>query len=308
MIGLIGKKIGMTQIFNEKGEVIPVTVLQAGPCTVVQKKVKEKDGYDAIQLGFEDTKENRANKPLLGHFKKSGLKPKKILREIRVEDVDKFKESDEIKVDIFSNSKYVNIQGLSKGKGFTGVMKRWGFAGMPATHGTHKKHRHPGSIGQSAFPGRVFKGLKMAGRTGNKKVTVRKLAVAGVDPEKNILMVKGAVPGSRGSTLLIYSDLPTPADEHATEKQTTEKHVDKKQVAEKQATEQQIDEGRTTEKPAAQKQATEEQEDQKQVDEKQTEEKQKGTEQTEKKQTVEKQADTKPPTPSEANKQTDERK
>ncbi len=207
MIGLIGKKIGMTQIFNEEGKVIPVTVIQAGPCTIVQKKVKEKDGYNAIQLGFEEMKERKANKPFLGHFKKKGLKPKKILREIRVDDISKFKESDEIKVDIFSNSKYVNIQGISKGKGFMGVMKRWGFKGMPASHGTHRKHRHPGAIGQRTYPGRVFKGKKMGGRTGNETITVKKLSVVGVDSEKNILMVKGSVPGSRGTTLMIYSVL-----------------------------------------------------------------------------------------------------
>ena len=206
MIGLIGKKIGMTQIFNEEGKIIPVTVLQVGPCTVVQKKIKEKDGYNAIQLGFEEMKENRANKPFLGHFKKMGLKPQKILREIRVDDVGKFKECDEIKVDIFSNSKYVNIQGISKGKGFMGVMKRWGFKGMPASHGTHRKHRHPGAIGQRTYPGRVLKGKKMGGKTGNETITVKKLAVVGIDAEKNILLVKGAVPGSRGSTLMVYSD------------------------------------------------------------------------------------------------------
>ncbi len=205
MIGLIGKKVGMTQIFNEDGKVIPVTVIKAGPCKVVQKKIKEKDGYNAIQLGFEDMKENRATKPIFGHFKKFGLKPMKILEEIRIEDISKFKECDEIKVNIFSNSKYVNIQGISKGKGFMGVMKRWGFKGMPASHGTHRKHRHPGAIGQRTYPGRVFLGKKMGGKTGNEKITVKRLSVVGIDSEKDILLVKGSVPGSRGSALLIVS-------------------------------------------------------------------------------------------------------
>lgn len=206
MIGLIGKKVGMTQIFNEEGRRIPVTVIKAGPCKVVQKKIKEKDGYNAIQLGFEEMKESRAKKPILGHFKKVGLKPMKILEEIRVDDINKFKECDELKVNIFSDSKYVNIQGISKGKGFQGVMKRWGFKGMPASHGTHRKHRHPGAIGQRTYPGRVFLGHKMGGRTGGEKITIKKLFVAGIDSEKDILLVKGSVPGSRGSVVLIYSD------------------------------------------------------------------------------------------------------
>ncbi|HIE43828.1 MAG TPA: 50S ribosomal protein L3 [Candidatus Omnitrophica bacterium] len=205
MIGLIGKKIGMSQVFDENGRVIPVTILQAGPCVVVQKKIEQRDGYNAIQLGFEEVKESRVSKPLLGHFKKRNIKPRKLLKEIRVDDTSKFKEGEEIKVDVFSDAKYVHVEGISKGGGFTGVMKRWGFSGMSATHGTHKKHRHPGAIGQSAFPGRVFKGMKMAGRKGNKKVTTKNLAVIDIDSGKNMLVVKGSVPGVKGSTVVIYS-------------------------------------------------------------------------------------------------------
>jgi large subunit ribosomal protein L3 len=225
MIGLIGKKIGMTQIFNEEGRVIPVTVIKAGPCKVVQKKTKEKDGYNAIQMGFGEVKESRASKPCLGHFKKIGLKPMEILEEIRLEDVSGFKECDEIKVDIFSNSKYVNVRGMTKGKGFMGVMKRWGFKGMPASHGTHRKHRHPGAIGQRTYPGRVFLGHRMGGRTGNEQITVKRLSVAGIDSEKNILLVKGSVPGSRGSALFIFSDLHAPINLQSTHQQAENKPV-----------------------------------------------------------------------------------
>lgn len=293
MIGLIGRKIGMTQIFNEDGDIVPVTVLQAGPCKVVQKKIKEKDGYDAIQLGFEQTSEKKTSKPLAGHFKKAGIEPQKILREIRVDEIDKFKENDEIKVDIFSDSKYVDIQAVSKGKGFTGVMKRWGFSGMPASHGTHRKHRHPGSIGHSAYPGRVFKGKKMAGRVGNSNVTIKNLSVVAIEQDKNILLVKGSVPGPRGSTLLIYSDMPMPekksvseqkeVEKRATEKQISKAQEDKKHVEEKgqekqkkqekieaQADEKQVEgekqEGQKAEKESTQGQQAEEKKSEEKLD------------------------------------------
>ncbi len=226
-MGLIGKKIGMTQIFNEEGKVIPVTVIKAGPCKVVQKKTKEKDGYNAIQLGFGQVKEKRASKPDLGHFKKVGLQAMEILKELRLEDTSNFKECDEIKVDVFEGLNFVNIQGFTKGKGFMGVMKRWGFAGMPASHGTHKKHRHPGSIGQCTYPGRVFKGKKMGGKTGNEKITVKKLSVAGIDLEKDILLVKGSVPGSRGSALFIFSEERSPVKLQPTQPQAEDKSVSK---------------------------------------------------------------------------------
>ena len=203
MIGLIGKKMGMTQTFEDGGRVMPVTVIEAGPCVVVQKKVSADCGYDAIQLGFEGTKPNKINKSLSGHFKKFKLKPMKMLSELRVDDVNSFKEGAEIKVDIFSDSKYVDISGISKGKGFTGVMKRHGFSGLGASHGVHGKHRSPGSIGASAFPARVFKGMKMAGRKGNEKVTVKHLRVVEIIPEQNLLLVKGAVPGAKGSYVMI---------------------------------------------------------------------------------------------------------
>ncbi len=227
MIGLIGKKIGMTQIFDNEGKIIPVTAIQAGPCKVVQKKTKEKDGYNAIQLGFGQVKEKRANKPYLGHFKKVGLQPMEILEEVRLEDVSNFKECDEIKVDVFTGLEFVNIQGFTKGKGFMGVMRRWGFKGMPASHGTHRKHRHPGAIGQRTYPGRVFLGHRMGGRTGNEKITVKKLSVAGIDLEKDILLVKGSVPGSRGSAVFIFSEAHAPVKPQSTQPQGEDKSVPK---------------------------------------------------------------------------------
>jgi len=205
MIELIGKKIGMTQTFEDKGKVMPVTVIQVGPCVVVQKKLKEECGYDAIQLGFEETKENRLNKPLLGHFRKFKLKPMKVLQEVRVDDVNKFKEGTEIKVDVFSEAKQVDVSGISKGKGFTGVVKRHGFSGLSASHGTHGKHRSGGSIGASAFPARVLKGRKMPGRKGNEKVTVKNLGIIKIIPEQNLLLVKGAVPGAKGSYVTVIA-------------------------------------------------------------------------------------------------------
>jgi len=218
MMGLIGKKIGMTQMFNEEGKVIPVTVIKAGPCKVVQKKTKEKDGYNAIQLGFGQVKEKRAGKPYLGHFKKVGLQPMGILKEIRLEDISNLKECDELKVDMFTGLEFVNVQGFTKGKGFMGVMKRWGFKGMPASHGTHRKHRHPGSIGQCTYPGRIFKGKKMGGKTGNEKITVKKLSVAGINLENDILLVKGSIPGSRGSALFIFSEVNPPVKQSQVDK------------------------------------------------------------------------------------------
>ncbi len=201
--GLIGKKIGMTQLFGGNGEVIPVTIIQAGPCPVVQKKARESDGYEALQLGFEDKKENRVNKPRRGHFAKAGVGPKRVLKEFRVNGPDDYSLGDEIKVDILKEEDRVNITGISKGKGFAGVMKKWGFAGGPASHGAHKWHRRPGSIGSSAYPSRVFKGKKMPGRMGAERVTCRNLKVVKIDLNQNLLLVKGAVPGSNGGYVLI---------------------------------------------------------------------------------------------------------
>ncbi|MGM0470782.1 MAG: 50S ribosomal protein L3 [Bacillota bacterium] len=193
---ILGKKVGMTQIFNDDGEVVPVTVIEAGPCSVVQKKTEEVDGYSAVQLGFEDVKESRVNKPLKGHFDKYGVEPKKYVKEVRVEDEDEFEVGDEITADIFAVGDKVDVTGTSKGKGFAGTVKRWNFNLGPKTHGS-RNYRLPGSIGASADPARVFKGKKMPGRMGRKKVTIQNLKVAKVDAEKNIIAVKGAIPGPK---------------------------------------------------------------------------------------------------------------
>ena len=198
--GLIGKKLGMTQVFKDDGTLVPVTVIQAGPNVVVQKKTEETDGYNALQLGFEDKKEFRTNKPLKGHFKRAGVSPKKHLVEFRDFPED-LKEGDEITVDIFSEGELVDVTGTSKGKGFAGTIKRHNFARGPMSHGS-KSHRIPGSIG-AANAARVFKGQKMAGRMGNERVTVQNLEIVKIDKEKNLILVKGAVPGVRNSIVYI---------------------------------------------------------------------------------------------------------
>ena len=201
---IFGEKLGMSQIF-EKDVVVPVTLVEAKPCVVVQKKTKEKDGYSAIQLGFGELKEKDATKPQLGYFKKREIPPKKYLREVRTEDIEQLKVGDEIKVDVFEKGDLVNVTGISKGKGFQGVVKRHGFKGGPASHGSKHWHRRPGSIGASADPSRVIKGKKMPGRMGMKKVTVRNLQVVEVDKEESLLLIKGCLPGKRGSLLCIKS-------------------------------------------------------------------------------------------------------
>lgn len=201
--GLIGKKIGMTQIFDESGNVIPVTVIQAGPCTVVQKKTAERDGYAVVQLGYEEvTKLKRVTKPLEGHFQKRGVSPFRVLREFRFDESSAIKEGDQFSVDIFQPGERVDVIGTSKGKGFAGVVKRWGFRGGKASHGS-MFHRAPGSIGASAFPSRVVKGKKLPGHMGNRRVTVKNLTVVRADKEQNLLLVKGAVPGANGGIILI---------------------------------------------------------------------------------------------------------
>ncbi len=201
--GLIGKKIGMTQIFDENGNVAPVTLIKVGPCTVIQKKTKEKDGYSAIQMGFLEEKSiKKPTKPVMGHFSKSGIPPVRILREFRFAEKAKVKEGDQFFVDIFQEGEKVYIIGASKGKGFAGVVKRWGFHGGKRTHGS-MFHRKAGSIGASAYPSRVVKGKKMPGQMGNKRVTIKNLTVIQADKENNLLVVKGAIPGARGGYLLI---------------------------------------------------------------------------------------------------------
>ncbi len=193
----------MTQIFDEQGLVTPVTVVKAGPCYVTQIREKKRDGYDAVQVGYDDIKEKHVNKPRKGHFEKAGTKPKRYLREFDFSDMEDVKAGDEIKVDIFQEGTQVTVSGLSKGKGFQGVMKRHGFHGAQKTHGQSDRWRAPGSIGQSSDPSRVFKGTKMPGRTGGDRVTVRNVRVVKVDTENNLLFLKGAVPGSRNGLIEI---------------------------------------------------------------------------------------------------------
>lgn len=199
--GILGKKVGMTQIFTDTGEAIPVTVIEAGPCVVVQKKTPEVDGYSAIQIGYGEKRERLFNKPLKGHFARANVKPTRFLREIRVEDVDSYEIGQEIKADIFAVGDRVDVTGISKGKGFAGGIKRHGFHRGPMSHGS-KYHRRPGAAAAKG-PGRVFKGRKMPGHLGGERVTVQNLEVVKVDAEKNLLAVKGAVPGPRGGLVLI---------------------------------------------------------------------------------------------------------
>ena len=201
--GLIGRKIGMTQVFAENGDAVPVTVIEAGPCYVTQVKTMGRDGYEAAQIGFETKKEKQTTRPLQGHFKKASVDPKRILREVAVEDTSAYELGQEFGADIFETGELVNVTGIQKGRGFQGVVKRHGFRGGDKTRGQSDRLRHPGSIGQSASPSKVFKGTRMGGRMGNKRMTVKNLQVVGVDAEKNILLVKGAVPGHRNAFVLI---------------------------------------------------------------------------------------------------------
>ena len=205
--GIIGKKIGMTQIFDENGKVIPVTVIEAGPCAVVQKKTVENDGYSAVQLGFSDAKVNRVNKPLKGHFAKGDVAPKKVLREFRLEDDSALNVGDIVKADIFADGEYVDVTGTSKGKGYQGTIKRWNGSRLKETHDTGPVHRHAGSMGACSTPSRIFKGKKMPGHMGAERVTVQNLIVAKVDAENNLLAIKGAVPGPKGGTVLVYNSV-----------------------------------------------------------------------------------------------------
>ncbi len=205
-IGLIGKKLGMTQVFGENGSVIPVTVVKTGPCFVVQKKTVEKDGYDALQVGFEEiTKTARVNKPRMGHFKKSNLPPMARLREFRVDstEIGAYVAGAEIPIDLFAPGDFIDVTGISIGKGYAGVIKRHKFAGAPGGHGTHEFFRHGGSIGNNTTPGRTLKGRKMAGQMGNKRVTVQSLKVVEVRGDTNIVMIEGALPGPRNGYLVL---------------------------------------------------------------------------------------------------------
>ena len=201
--GLIGKKIGMTQLFNENGKVVPVTVLEVGPCVVVQKKTLETDGYNAVQLGFGDIKLNRVSKPLKGHFAKTDVAPKKVLKEFRLADISAVNPGDVLKADLFAVGEKVDVSGTGKGKGYAGAIKRWNFGRLKETHGSGPVVRHQGSMGACSDPSRVFKGKKMAGHLGCEKVTVQNLEVVKIDAENNLIAVKGAVPGAKGGTIVI---------------------------------------------------------------------------------------------------------
>ncbi len=199
---LIGKKIGMTQIFDEKGNVVPVTVVEAGPCTVVMKKTIENDGYEAVQLGFGDVKVQRVNKPMMGHFKKADVAPKKTLKEFKI-DIASVNVGDAIKADIFAAGEKVDVVGTSKGKGTAGAIKRWNFSRLKESHGTGPVARHAGSLGACSDPSRVYKGKKLAGHLGCERVTIQNLDVVKVDAENNLLAIKGAIPGPKGGIVVI---------------------------------------------------------------------------------------------------------
>ncbi|MBQ4337869.1 MAG: 50S ribosomal protein L3 [Clostridia bacterium] len=200
---IIGKKIGMTQIFDANGNVVPVTVIEAGPCNVVMKKTIENDGYEAVQLGFGDVKVQRVNKPMKGHFKKADTAPKKTLKEFKLDDMSSLNLGDTIKADIFAAGEKVDVVGTSKGKGTAGSIKRWGFARLKESHGTGPVARHAGSLGACSDPSRVYKGKKLAGHLGHERVTIQNLDVVKVDAENNLLAIKGAVPGPKGGIVLI---------------------------------------------------------------------------------------------------------
>jgi large subunit ribosomal protein L3 len=201
--GILGRKVGMTQVWDEENRVVPVTVIQAGPCRVVQLKTPERDGYSAVQLAFGETKEARLTKPELGHLKKSDAEPTKHLVELRVDDISQFEVGQIVRADVFAKGDRIDVSGISKGKGFAGAMQRHNFKGQGASHGNHKKHRSPGAIGACATPARVFKGTKMAGQMGNQRVTTLNLEVVEADAERELLLVRGAIPGPRGALVII---------------------------------------------------------------------------------------------------------
>ena len=201
--GLIGKKIGMTQLFDESGKVIPVTVVEAGPCVVVQKKTTENDGYEAVQVGFGDVKVQRVNKPQAGHFKKADVAPKKVLKEFRLDDCAALNVGDILKADVFAVGDRVDVIGTSKGKGTAGAIKRWNFSRLKESHGTGPVARHAGSLGACSDPSRVYKGKKLAGHLGAERVTIQNLDIVKVDAENNLIAIKGAIPGPKGGIVVL---------------------------------------------------------------------------------------------------------
>ena len=201
--GILGSKLGMTQLWDENNKIVPVTVIQAGPCVVTQVRTPEKDGYNAVQLAFGAVKPKNVNKPETGHFEAAGVTPRKHLVELRTADASEYTLGQEVTAETFEAGQVVDVTGVSKGKGTAGVMKRHGFGGLGASHGTHRKHRAPGSIGQSSTPSRVFAGMKMAGRMGVDKVTVQNLTIHSVDAERGLILVKGSVPGPKGALVVV---------------------------------------------------------------------------------------------------------
>jgi large subunit ribosomal protein L3 len=203
--GVLGEKLGMTQVFDDEGRMVPVTVVQAGPCVVTRVRTPDADGYSAVQIGYGQIDPRKVNKPLTGHFEKAGVTPRRHIVELRTDDAAAYELGQEITVEVFEAGQRIDVTGRSKGKGTAGVMKRHGFKGLGASHGTQRKHRSPGSIGGCATPGRVFKGLRMAGRHGNTRTTVQNLTVHAIDAEKGLLLIKGAVPGPNGGLILVRS-------------------------------------------------------------------------------------------------------
>jgi large subunit ribosomal protein L3 len=209
--GILGAKLGMTQLWDENNRVVPVTVVQAGPCVVTQVRTPDNDGYSAVQLGYGAIDPRKVNQPLTGHFAKSGAAPRRNLVELRTTDASEYELGSEVTVETFESGQIVDVTGTTKGKGFAGVMKRHGFHGLRASHGVERKHRSPGSIGGCATPGRVFKGMKMSGRMGGVRYTVQNLTVHAVDAENNLLLIKGAVPGPKGGLILVRTASKAPA-------------------------------------------------------------------------------------------------
>ena len=202
-MGILGRKVGMTQVFDEEGKAVPVTVIEAGPCSIVEIRTPEKNSYSAVQLGYGEVKPGNVIKPMKGYFEKQNATPKRWLREFRVDNTADYQVGQEITVSLFQNGEVVDVIGVSKGKGTAGVMKRHGFGGTPASHGHSVTHRHPGSIGCSSYPGKVIKGRRMAGHMGSERVTTKNLTVFGVDEENNLILIKGSVPGARDSLVMI---------------------------------------------------------------------------------------------------------
>lgn len=207
MTGILGTKLGMTQVFDETGQVVPVTVVQAGPCVVTAVRTPDNDGYSAVQIGFGEINPRKVTKPVAGLFEKAGVTPRRYIAEIRTSGASDYTLGQELTAEVFAAGQSVDVTGRSKGKGFAGVMKRHHFKGLSASHGTQRKHRSPGSIGACATPGRVFKGVRMAGRMGAERTTVQSLTVHAVDGDKNLLLIKGAVPGPRGGLVMVRSSV-----------------------------------------------------------------------------------------------------